>query len=64
MKIIAFISQKGGVGKSTLSQALATEAQRQKISVADCDPQQASSHQWSKIKGKTNCQVFNSAKEI
>jgi chromosome partitioning protein len=66
MKIIAFISQKGGVGKSTLSQALATEAQRQKISVllADCDPQQASSHQWSKIKGKINCQVFNSAKEI
>lgn len=66
MTIIAFISQKGGVGKSTLSQALVTEAQKQKISVllADCDPQQASSHQWSKIKGKINCQVFSSVKDI
>lgn len=66
MKIIAFISQKGGVGKSTLSQALATEAQRQKISVllADCDSQQGSSYQWSKIKGKIPCQVFNSVKDI
>ncbi|WP_322632389.1 AAA family ATPase [endosymbiont DhMRE of Dentiscutata heterogama] len=29
MAIIAFISQKGGVGKSTLSQALASEASKQ-----------------------------------
>ena len=33
MTIIAFISQKGGVGKSTLSQALAVEAKKQKINV-------------------------------
>ena len=33
MTIIAFISQKGGVGKSTLAQALATEAKKQKLSV-------------------------------
>jgi chromosome partitioning protein len=49
MTIIAFISQKGGVGKSTLSQALAIEASKakKKISVllADCDPQQGSSYQ-------------------
>ncbi|CAG8441146.1 9187_t:CDS:2 [Cetraspora pellucida] len=40
--IIAFISQKGGVGKSTLSRALATEASKEKMKVllADCDPQQ------------------------
>lgn len=66
MTIIAFISQKGGVGKSTLSQALATEAKKQKIKVllADCDSQQGSSYEWSKIKGKVSCQVFNSVKEI
>jgi chromosome partitioning protein len=45
MTIIAFISQKGGVGKSTLSQALASEAKKMKISVllADCDSQQGTS---------------------
>jgi chromosome partitioning protein len=47
MKIIAFISQKGGVGKSTLSQALAVEAHKQKLSVllADCDHQQSTSYE-------------------
>ncbi|CAG8707786.1 38908_t:CDS:2 [Gigaspora margarita] len=41
--IIAFISQKGGVGKSTLARALAHEASHKKLKVllADCDPQQA-----------------------
>jgi chromosome partitioning protein len=66
MTIIAFISQKGGVGKSTLAQTLASEASQQKIKVllADCDSQQATSYEWSKIKGKIPCQVFNSVKEI
>jgi len=47
MTIIAFISQKGAVGKSTLSQALATEARKKKLKtlLADCDHQQASSYQ-------------------
>jgi len=46
MTIIAFISQKGGVGKSTLARALAVEASKQKFNVllADCDPQQATSY--------------------
>jgi cellulose biosynthesis protein BcsQ len=46
-KIIAFISQKGGVGKSTLSQALAVEAKKQKIKLllADCDIQQTTSQE-------------------
>ena len=45
MNIIAFISQKGGVGKSTLSQALAVEGSQQKLKVllADYDPQQQTS---------------------
>ena len=66
MTIIAFISQKGGVGKSTLSQALATETRKKKLKtlLADCDHQQASSYQWSKIQGKIPCQVFNSVKEV
>jgi len=47
MTIIAFISQKGGVGKSTLAQALAVEAKKKKLSVllADCDSQQATSQE-------------------
>ncbi len=66
MTIIAFISQKGGVGKSTLVQALAVEARKQKISVilADCDIQQATSYEWSKIQGKIPCQVFKQVKDI
>jgi chromosome partitioning protein len=45
MTIIAFISQKGGVGKSTLSQVLAVEASKQKLKtlLADYDPQQKTS---------------------
>ena len=66
MTIIAFISQKGGVGKSTLSQALAVEAKKQKVNVllADCDSQQSTSLEWSKLNKKINCQVFNSVKDI
>ncbi|MEG7979010.1 MAG: ParA family protein [Mollicutes bacterium UO1] len=47
MLIIAFISQKGGVGKSTLAQALAVKTTRQKIKtlLADCDPQQSTSYE-------------------
>jgi chromosome partitioning protein len=47
MTIIAFISQKGGVGKSTLSRAVATETTKQKVKtlLADGDPQQATSYE-------------------
>lgn len=71
MLILAFISQKGGVGKSTLAQALAVETTRQKIKVllADCDPQQATSYKWTQLRKENglspiNCQVFNQAKDI
>lgn len=48
MAIVAFISQKGGVGKSTLSRALACEAQKNGLSVklADLDTQQGTSSEW------------------
>ncbi len=46
--IIAFVSQKGGVGKSTLSRALAREAVNSGLTakVADLDTQQGTSVNW------------------
>jgi len=43
LTVIAFVSQKGGVGKSTLARALAREAAVSglKVKVADLDPEQA-----------------------
>ena len=71
MLIIAFISQKGGVGKSTLAQALAVETTRQKIKtlLADCDPQQSTSYKWTQLRKENglpaiNCQVFQQVKYI
>ncbi|CAG8824768.1 12833_t:CDS:2, partial [Racocetra persica] len=59
-------SQKGGVGKSTLAQALAVEAKKQKIKVllADCDFQQGTSYEWAKIKKNIECRLFNQVKDI
>ena len=47
-KIIAFLSQKGGVGKSTLARAVACEASKSGLSVrlADLDVQQSTSADW------------------
>lgn len=46
--VIAFVSQKGGVGKSTLSRALAREAAAGGLAVkiADLDTQQGTSVDW------------------
>lgn len=48
MNIISFLSQKGGVGKSTLSRAVACEAHKSGLSVklADMDTQQGTSVNW------------------
>jgi chromosome partitioning protein len=47
MTIIAFVSQKGGVGKSTLARAVAVETTQKKVKtlLADCDPQQSTSYE-------------------
>lgn len=46
--VIAFVSQKGGVGKSTLARALAREAAAGglRVKVADLDTQQGTSVDW------------------
>lgn len=46
--VIAFVSQKGGVGKSTLSRGLAREAAKSGLAVkiADLDTQQGTSVDW------------------
>ena len=52
--VIAFVSQKGGVGKSTLSRALAREASASgmKVKIADLDTQQATCIDWNRIRLK------------
>ncbi len=50
--VVAFISQKGGVGKSTLARALAREAviSGLKVKIADLDPDQATIVDWHKVR--------------
>lgn len=50
--VVAFVSQKGGVGKSTLARALAREAAASglKVKVADLDPDQATIVDWHKVR--------------
>ena len=50
--VIAFVSQKGGVGKSTLARALGREAAASglKVKIADLDPDQATVVDWHKVR--------------
>ncbi|MEQ7770316.1 MULTISPECIES: ParA family protein [Xanthomonas] len=50
--IVAFVSQKGGVGKSTLSRALAREAAAGglRVKIADLDTQQGTSIDWHRLR--------------
>ncbi len=50
--IVAFVSQKGGVGKSTLARALAREAAAGglRVKVADLDTQQGTAVDWHRLR--------------
>jgi chromosome partitioning protein len=69
--VIAFVSQKGGVGKSTLARALAREAVSNglQVKVADLDTQQGTSVDWhrtrldSNINPAVSVEVFRTAKQ-
>jgi chromosome partitioning protein len=53
--VVAFVSQKGGVGKSTLARALlAVAAHSVRSRLADLDPQQASVREWERTRERTN----------
>ena len=56
--IIAFVSQKGGVGKSTLARALAREAAYGglQVKIADLDTQQGTSVDWHRTRLHTGLQ--------
>lgn len=56
--IIAFVSQKGGVGKSTLSRALAREATIEglRTKIADLDIQQSTTVDWHRRRLQFNIQ--------
>jgi chromosome partitioning protein len=60
--IIAFVSQKGGVGKSTLSRATAIELVRNgyKVAVADLDTQQETFLDWYKRRIEIGLPPINS----
>jgi chromosome partitioning protein len=54
--VIAFVSQKGGVGKSTLARALAVAAARagSKVKLGDLDPLQRTLVLWDKTRRRNN----------
>ena len=58
MAIIAFASQKGGVGKSTLCRALAVEGVRSGLAtvVSDLDAAQGTVHEWARDRAKLGLQ--------
>ena len=72
MKVVAFISQKGGVGKSTLARALAVEVKKKGLNVllADCDHQQKTSYEWTQWRKENNIlpliksEIFNSVSAV
>ena len=54
--IVSFISQKGGVGKSTLARALAAvAAYGMRVRLADLDAQQATVIEWERTRTPECC---------
>ena len=56
VKVVALVSTKGGVGKSTLAECLAVAAAQEGLSVylLDLDPQQSTAAWWRRRKGPEN----------
>jgi chromosome partitioning protein len=56
--IVAFVSQKGGTGKSTLARALAAVVAHAglKVRIADLDPEQATVLHWEKLRDETRAE--------
>ena len=54
LAIVAFVSQKGGTGKSTLARALAAVVAHAglKVKIADLDPDQQTVLHWEKLRGE------------
>ena len=53
--IVSFVSQKGGVGKSTLARALlAVAAHTMEVRLADLDPGQSSVSAWEKVRERND----------
>ncbi len=67
MKIISFVSIKGGVGKSTLSRNFAfylTDKTKKKIFLVDADPQKSLTRWYMKRKTRNNYNTFNDRLKI
>ena len=72
MTVVAFVSQKGGVGKSTLARALAVEPARAALSVhiADLDVNQGSQIDWHRdrlgagLNPSPTAQLYGSLAEV
>ena len=52
--VVTFVSQKGGVGKSTLARSVAVMLARAKVNVllADCDDQQSTAVKWNRVRAE------------
>jgi len=69
---IGVLSQKGGVGKSTLARAIAVEFARKEfnVKIADMDLKQGTSTSWNalrqdkKVKPKIEAQLFGEVKDV
>jgi chromosome partitioning protein len=72
MRIVSFVGQKGGIGKSTLARVLAVAAARQqyKVMIGDFDLQQLTCVEWSAmrmrngIEPEIDARAFKSLKKL
>ena len=63
MRVIAVVSSKGGVGKTTLASALAVRAAREskRVAMVDLDPQRSLASRWKRRGRSDNPRIFAGA---